>query len=146
MGGTGKKLREWGKWEYGQIWHGIAGNCAACELAHKQLKKPVPCQRCPKYKLYPAGYGLMPENQLAVELYNLSSRDRRVGLEAVLIGTLSPADARAVIDIYEDRLPHAFARQRTFELMMVLDRVVTETRAKAEALQRKSMEKNRKIG
>jgi hypothetical protein len=67
-----------------------------------------------------------------VQLYNLASRDHRVGLDATLIGTLAPADAWSVIDLYSEHMPTERSRQQTYELMVILDRVATEKRGEKE--------------
>lgn len=138
MAGATGKLREWGRYEYGRCIGNLPGNCGACEKAHASLKKETPCERCPKYLLYPDPHwrGLEPKNSMAVELYNLAARDQRVGMDATLIGTITAADANAVIDLYSEHLPHEHARRRTFEKMLVLDRTVTKTRSEIENKER----------
>jgi len=104
------------------------------------VKRP-PCERlaadhakqCPKYRLCPEGYGLHQKNRLALQLYLLASHDIRAGMDGCLIGTLTPAGAKAVLDLYAEHMPTPLARQRTFELMILLDQVVTAKRAEKEA-------------
>ncbi|MGE5607972.1 MAG: hypothetical protein ACM359_01850 [Bacillota bacterium] len=103
-------------------------------------KRP-PCDRlaadhprqCPKYRLCPEGNGLHPKNRLALQMYVLASRDIRAGMDGCLIGTLTPSDAKAVLDLYVEHMPTPLARQRTFELMILLDQVITAKRAEKES-------------
>lgn len=145
MGAARGKLREWGKYEFGVAVGNFPGHCSACRERHSQTPDgqggvgiDPPCTtRCPKYKLYPANWGLHPANTLAVHLYYMAARDQRVGMDAVLVGTLTPSDAMAVLDLYADHFPALFHRQRCFELMTVLDHVATKTRAEIEDRKRK---------
>ena len=78
----------------------------------------------------------MPANTLAVELYSLSSRDQRAGMDGVLVNTLAAADAKAVIDLHAEHFPTALAKQRCYHLMVLMDRVVTERRSERESAER----------
>lgn len=84
---------------------------------------------------------------MAVNLYFLAARDVRVGMDAVLIGTLSPHDAWAVIDGYSSLFNNAHEKQRCFELMTILDQVATKQRGSSEEQKRaaayEAAEKNR---
>ena len=68
----------------------------------------------------------------------MAARDQRAGMDAILTGTLTPADACAVLELYADHVPTVQARQRAFELMTVLDQVATRKRQDREAAQRKA--------
>lgn len=136
MGGSNRKFKAWAGYEWGTAIGNLSGNCESCTKSHKLLNKPTPCEKCPKWALYPGNYGIHPRNTLAVQLYNLASRDVRVGMDGVLIGTLAPVDAKSVIDLYCEHLPTTRSRQQTYELMVILDRVVTEKRSDKERILR----------
>jgi len=97
-----------------------------------------PCRTCPKYLLYPPGFGLMPENALAVDLYGKACADIRVGDGGYLVGTLTPEGAWAIINNYPQHFPHVYAKQRCFELMCILDSVATTIRSNQEEARRKA--------
>jgi hypothetical protein len=70
-------------------------------------------------------------------MYNTAARDHRAGESAVLVSTLAAADAQATLDIYDEHFPNPQAKRRCFELMVLLDRKVTECRSKKENEERK---------
>lgn len=74
-----------------------------------------------------------------MELYNIASRDERVGMDGTLISTLRPSDAKAVIELYRVHLPTAEDRREMFELLTVLDRVATKTRRDTEDFERQKL-------
>jgi hypothetical protein len=84
--------------------------------------------------------GLDPRNVLAVQLYYSASRDQRAGMSGVLTGTLTAADATSVIELYGEHLPTARDRQKTFELMQLLDEVATRERSEQENRLREQLE------
>jgi hypothetical protein len=131
----------------------LPGNCAACRSAYALTKaKEPPCaDKCPKFALFPDNpnpnqYGLDPKNAFAAEMYNLAARDQRVGMDAVLIGTLTASDARDTIDLYENHLPSPLSRQQTFEKMRVLDHAVTRARGDAEFKKREEATQRQSAG
>jgi hypothetical protein len=104
----------------------------------------TPCAKCPKSKLLddPRRFGLLPENELIVHLYRMASSDQRVGTMAgaFLIRSLSLQDAITIVDQYQDRFPTYLQRRHATELLMMLDRVATEVRSKAEESERLRIE------
>lgn len=80
--------------------------------------------------------GLHPKNELYVELYRQCCRDQREGMGGVLIGTLTAADAMAVIDLYADELPCAIGRKEALAMVRLIDREATRVRGEREDRQR----------
>ena len=101
-----------------------------------------PCQKCPKWKLYPDNWGLDPRNELSVHLYRMASADHRVGTMsgAFLLRTTSIEDVRGVLDEYDRCFPTWLHRQRAFEAIMGINRVATQLRAEDEEVERKRAE------
>jgi hypothetical protein len=73
-------------------------------------------------------------------MYNVAARDQRAGMDAVLIGTMTPESAKSVLDLYEDHFPTPHAKRQTFELMILLDRIVTRLRSDVESTKRKALQ------
>jgi hypothetical protein len=72
----------------------------------------------------------------------MASSDQRVGTMAgaFLIRSLSLQDAITIVDQYQDRFPTYLQRRHATELLMMLDRVATEVRSKAEESERLRIE------
>lgn len=138
MGETSRKFTAWARYEFGTAIGGLSGNCNACGDAHKLLRKQTPCLSCPKYNLYPqsGNQGLHEKNTLAVQLYYMASRDIRVGMDGILIGTMTTEAAYDAIDLYSEHMPTPLAKQQCFELMNILDQVATKTRGERESIER----------
>lgn len=114
---------------------------------HEDTRRRPPCEseatqsQCPKFMLHPPGYGLMPANHLAVKLYHLAAADQRAGMGGCLIRTLSPQDAKAILDEYADEMPTIQSRKENLEKMFILDEVVTRMRQKHEEMEWKRQQK-----
>jgi len=107
----------------------------------------TPCGTCEKFNLLqpdPLSFvhhrGLMPANELAVQLYELASEDVRVGTMdgAYLLRTLRVGDVVKLLDEYDDYFCDDLARRETLEKVLLIDRVFTDTRSEAEEARRES--------
>lgn len=104
-----------------------------------------PCPKCPKFLLHPDKtngpyLGVHPKNQLIVHLYKMACGDIRVGTfdGAYLLGSLTPEAAMAVMAMYDDQFPTLQSQREAWEMMWLIDKVATATRAKEEDNARKA--------
>jgi hypothetical protein len=102
------------------------------------------CASCPKFVLHPDGWdrrrGLMPENELALDLYWKAQGDVRQGTMdgLYLLRTLTISDVEFVLNLYGDQFADTLDRQEMFEKILLIDRTMSEGRAKAEEEQREA--------
>lgn len=100
----------------------------------------TPCHRCPKYLLYPPGYGLRPENQLAVHIFRMACDTDRAGMEGVLVFKTPSVEAiNATMEHYRDFMPTKYDRRITFEKVRMLCQIINDRNAQEESKERERL-------
>lgn len=103
-----------------------------------------PCERCPKFLLYPEGpkahalTGLLPENYDVVGYFQRASQ--QICSFGGTLGLMTADAAQSVLNEYDNHFEFVETRNEAFDFMWLINRVATETIQKREEADRQAAE------
>lgn len=100
-----------------------------------------PCGKCPKYNLYPQGFGIRPENVVAATLFNKALKQERVGIDGILTSVMSVPDAIRMIEAHAHLFRNGLEAHECLEKMIALSHAVFKVWSERESKERKRLQR-----